>query len=222
MTKRIALIFSMFFVTTLVFGAPAPRNSGFYVSLQGGWGDSSREGYIRRYNDAGALFALGKAEDAGGIAGRFSLGYGFNSYFGAEVGAMEWTDQRYNLYYLNGLLYESGTLRIDGADALLTAHYPFHNGYRVFVKAGGAYVNERHRYKDFIPVASGLLYPVSMRSRHNVFRPEAVAGLAYDFNEHWAVNMSYSNIFIKNEIQHHETLTSQLGLASVGITYHVA
>lgn len=216
--------------------AQPAETSGFYVSGQMGWGDQYLKNDSELIEDDAFLFRS-HASTQGGVAGRIAAGYNINPYLGLEVGGAKWTggDYRVEVSSLTSVpLIGDTDHRVDTdvftVDALATVSYPFSNGFRVFAKGGVAY----ERYSAENPIlgfstyysGSGSIIANSVTFSHDsehtsAWRPEAVAGIGYDFNEHWSTELAYSRVFGRGDNVMSSQFVPSLDMTTVGITYNI-
>ena len=160
------------------------------------------------------------------VAGRINIGYNFNEYFAVEVGGAAWSQANadWSVYNSSGntlLATGHGHLNSYDVDLLGKLTYPFSNGFKVFAKAGGAYVwstrDLNSRLNTWAPIIRHRADETDSR-----LRPEAAAGIGYNIDDNWSVSAQYSYIWgNSNNFLRSDNAIPNLQMATVGVQYDI-
>lgn len=166
--------------------------AGPYLGAQAGAGNVNQDvfGNNSNYNLAGRLYA----------------GYAFNRYLALETGFTKYSDVNGSTYiYFVGQV--SGTIKTYTADIAGKLTLPLQNGFSIYGKLGGAYVNEE-------ATATISSFGSDSTTEHKIF-PEAGVGVSYDINQNLVADISWTHI---QKVGSNDL--GNLDFGAVGLTYH--
>ena len=186
--------------------------SGFYIGVNGG-GGSSRKCWDLISPGLGIIVPEGCHDATGGTAGG-QVGFRWQSanwVFGVE-GQGNWAD--FTGDNISTVLFPPTGLRnrshIEGF-GLITGQVGYAwNNVLLYVKGGGAVVNDRYRSYDVI---TGLEFD---RSNETRWGGTVGAGLEFGFAPNWTVGVEYDHIFLGNRTIGF-TGSGNFGIAPLGV-----
>lgn len=181
LNKKILL--STLFAGLTTFGICLTANAGVpgpYIGGTIGWGDT---GYDNLIGDHGV-----RVDDTG-LAGGGNLGYQFNCNFAAEAGYTQFSttdisQDIYPGYTLNSHINEYAI------DLVGKGIIPLQNGFSLFGKLGGAYVNANDSSHKLI--IGNYVYS-NANSAHDIY-PTGSVGISYDITPNLPVDLTYTRI----------------------------
>lgn len=222
-------------------GVPVPGtdNSGFYVRAQAGysWAGSDTTQTLNAVSGGSSNPANPTIQSSdsnnGGFSGRLGLGYDFNQYIALE-GGFQTLSPAYreinNVNVVNGpisILSGSQIVKTSLYDADLIAKLTLPLGsFFVYADGGAAYVHTEAQgatltyTSEFEGVPTDSTPVTVWNSSNDVgyIRPEAGAGLGYNFTPSFGVDVSYSRIFGAGQMNDQNYL-ADINSGLFGLTY---
>jgi OOP family OmpA-OmpF porin len=190
--------------------------AGFYVGAQAGYGNADYGSDIKKAFQQAPNYSTKEA----GIAGCAYIGYQFNDYFGLEAGYTLFSNNTYE-GSIPPLLSTSIKLKTQQVDLLGKIGIPFgDSGFRGDLKAGAAYV----RSTLDVPTSSNLFgVSTSTSQSQNNWDPAAGLSIAYNFNQNFAIDLSYLHAFgsgdIKKDSSGNLDISPNTDLITIGVSY---
>lgn len=212
MKKQLVLLSGLILSSSVAFAdnsnLSATINSGFYIGAAAGLGKLDiGNGYSDFYTYS-SNFSQSKSE--GGFIGRLSAGYMFNKYFGLETGYGFYASNTYSNHGCYNIPSQQQDIEYKNFDAkfktwtwdlLAKGTYPITDSFSVYAKLGLAYVktSTSGSYNDFF---SSNPIPYDSRSYNygqSAIRPAYSLGVAYSFNENFALDLSWYGVYGKSK-----------------------
>jgi opacity protein-like surface antigen len=200
-------------LATTSYAANCDTGAGFYIGGQAGYGKAD-------YGLSDAFKHTGIKKDEGGFSGRGYAGYQINQYFGIETGYTYFSDNTYKFSGVdtfNNPINGKLTYQTQQWDILAKVGTPFENsGFRGDIKAGAAYVMSK---ADANISSSSPYFPsVKISESNNKLEPAAGASVGYNFNQNFAMDVSYLHAFGSGN----KSDAPSTDLVTLGVSYRFA
>ncbi|MBU0455621.1 MAG: outer membrane beta-barrel protein [Pseudomonadota bacterium] len=193
-----------------LMGAPASQDrSGVYMGIQLGYAnlnyDKSWVKKEMKLPDGTEPNEIGGITDSG-FAGRAYLGYGFNQYFGAEVGYVYLPQVKIkDVKYSSVDTFDDTKFNQSIVDLFVKGTYPFDNGFSVYGKAGAGYVHRGNMTTKYSGASTKL------KGSDNKTLPALGVGASYNFTKQFYADVAYTRYFKSGDLQAIDLIVAGVG-----------
>jgi OmpA-OmpF porin, OOP family len=160
-----------------------------------------------------------------GLAGRIFAGMQLNQNWSLEAGYSKFTNGTANFsdvvydetngHYIN--VNGKGTIKSYAVDAVAKVTIPLQDGFNIYGKVGGAYLNEAGTVKGSgTDLDTGVSASYSVTKTYGKILPTFGLGAGYDVNKNVTTDVSWMHIQKVGNTQ-----LANTDLIAVGLTYHI-
>jgi opacity protein-like surface antigen len=165
---------------------------GPYIGGALGWGDVHQTDFVNKANTASGLNS--------GLAGRVFAGLQFQPNIAAEMGYSKFRDAKFNSSTTSnaGLTTEAynATIKSYAVDLVAKIIVPLQNGFNIYGKVGGAYLNEANTSNE-VDTITGTTVTTTTSSQsmtlHKVL-PTYGLGASFNVNKNVSTDISWMHI----------------------------